>query len=384
MKLLEKILVATNFDKSTDQTVQTAVSVAKVFNSEIILLYVIPEVSGFPTAQRKLKDKVTEQLQGIQSEIEKNDVKVSETTILSGVPFDQITRHAARQDVNVIILGAGEKSDDDPFRLGITAERVLRKSSKPVWVAKPEAAMQITNILCPVDYSDPSARALTNAIRLARSFQAKLTVLNVIRPFTIISRLIEADGKDEETYVREGHSQFEQFLKKFDFHNVNWSREIRQGQPHQEILTFAHENKADLLVMGSVGRTGLSRILMGSVASKIVRQMPCSVITVKSEHAVRLRLSEEISDLRDHLKQGQELLEQGFAREALKQFEHCIARDILCGPAWEGMSIAHLRLGQHKKSKECDEAVEQIRRYLWRSKPKHDAGTTLWSNNRID
>ncbi len=103
-----------------------------------------------------------------------------------------------------------------------------------------------------------------------------------------------------------------------------------------------------------------------------------SVITVKSEHAVRLRLSEEISDLHDHLKQGQELLDQGFAREALKQFEYCIAKDILCRPAWEGMSVAHQRLGQHKKSKECDEAVEQIRRYLWRSKPKHDASTTLW------
>ena len=71
MKLLEKILVATNFDKSTDQTVQAVVAVAKVFNSEIILLHVMPEVFGFPTAQRKLEDKVTEQLQNIQSEIEK-------------------------------------------------------------------------------------------------------------------------------------------------------------------------------------------------------------------------------------------------------------------------------------------------------------------------
>ena len=366
MKLLEKILVATNFDKYTDQTVQTAVSVAKTFNSGIILLHVMPEVSGFPTAQRILKDKVTEQLQGLQSDIEKNDVQVSETTILSGVPFDQITRHADRQDVNVIILGAGEKSDDDPFRLGITAERVVRKASKPVWVVKPDSNTRISNLLCPVDFSEPSARALTNAIRLARSFMAKLTVFHVIQPLTIISRLTEFDGKDEETYVRERHSQFEQFLKKFDFHNVKWRREIRQGQPHQEILTFAGENNADLLVMGSVGRSGLSRILMGSVASKIVRQMPCSIITVKSEHAVRLRLSEEISDLHDHLKQGRELLEKGFAKEALEQFEHCIARDILCEPAWEGMSVAHLRLGQHQKSKECNEAVEQIRRYLWR------------------
>jgi hypothetical protein len=116
---------------------------------------------------------------------------------------------------------------------------------------------------------------------------------------------------------------------------------------------------------------------MGSVASKVVRQMPCSVITVKSEHAIRLRLSEEISDLQDKLRQGQELLEHGFARESIEQFEHCIARDILCGPAWEGMSVAHLRLGQHKESNRCNKAVEQIRQYIWSSEPKPAASTTL-------
>ena len=290
--------------------------------------------------------------------------------MLSDVPFDQIVRHADQHDANVIIMGAGEKSDDDPFRLGITAEKVLRKSSKPVWVVKPDAAKQINNILWPVDCSEPSVRALTNAIRLARSFQAKLTVLHAIQPLTAILRLRQVGDMDEANYVRDRHSQFELFLKNFDFHNVDWNREIRQGQPHQEILDSANEARADLLVMGSVGRSGLSRILMGSVASKVVRQMPCSVITVKSEHAIRLRLSEEISDLQDHLKQGQELLEQGFAREALEQFEHCTTRDILCGPAWEGMSVAHLRLGQHKESKTCNEAAEQIRQYLWRSESK--------------
>ena len=377
MKLLEKILVATNFDKDSDQTVQAAVSVAKTFNSEIILLHVIPEVSGFPTAVGNLKKKVRERLQNLQSDIEKADVRVTETTMLSGVPFDQIVRHADQHDANVIIMGAGEKSGDDPFRLGITAEKVLRKASKPVWVVKPDATMQISNILCPVDFSEPSARALTNAIRLARSFQAKLTVLHAIQPLTVILRLSQVGDMDEANYVRERHSQFELFLKNFDFHNVDWNREIRPGQPHQEILAMANETRADLLVMGSVGRSGLSRILMGSVASKVVRQMPCSVITVKSEHAIRLRLSEEISDLRDHLKQGQELLEQGFAREAIEQFERCIAIDILCEPAWEGLSVAHLRLGQHKESKRCNLAVEQIRQYLWMSEPRPAASTPL-------
>ena len=134
---------------------------------------------------------------------------MTETAISSDIPFDQILRHADRHDANVIIMGAGEKSDDDPFRLGITAEKVLRKASKPVWMVKPDAVMQITNILCPVDCSEPSTRALANAIRLARSFQAELTVLHVIRPLTIILRLSQVGDMDEAIFVGERHSQFQ-------------------------------------------------------------------------------------------------------------------------------------------------------------------------------
>ncbi len=134
------VFIRTDFGKGADQAVKKAVSVAKTFNSEIILLHVIPEVSGFSLALEMVKKKVSEQLQDLQTEIEKSGVRVAETAILSGVRFDHIVRHAERHDVNVIIMGAGEKNDDDSFSLGITAEKVLRKSSKPVWVVKSDCA----------------------------------------------------------------------------------------------------------------------------------------------------------------------------------------------------------------------------------------------------
>ena len=80
---------------------------------------------------------------------------------------------------------------------------------------------------------------------------------------------------------------------------VSWSKLIRYGEPCREILAVARETKSDLLVMGSVGRTGLSRILMGSVARKVAQEMPCSIVTVKSEHVIRLRLDAEIADMNE-------------------------------------------------------------------------------------
>ena len=78
-------------------------------------------------------------------------------------------------------------------------------------------------------------------------------------------------------------SRFDRFLERFDFQNVNWTRAVEKGQAHEEILAFSRKRGADLLVMGSVGRTALNRILIGSVAEKVIRELPCSVVTFKAE-----------------------------------------------------------------------------------------------------
>ncbi len=73
------------------------------------------------------------------------------------------------------------------------------------------------------------------------------------------------------------------------------------------------EKHTDLIIMGSAGKTGLSRILLGSVAEKVTREVPCSVITMKSEDAIRLYIEAQIDDLETHFKEGRESLEEGFA-----------------------------------------------------------------------
>jgi len=116
--------------------------------------------------------------------------------------------------------------------------------------------------------------------------------------------------------------------------------------------------------MGSTGRTGLARILMGSVAEKVIREMPCSVITVKAEHAIRLSVEQEIVGLKAHVTKGHELLEADFAPEALREFQQCLDTEMLYVPAWEGLAAAHHRLGHMEESERCRQTAKSARESL--------------------
>jgi nucleotide-binding universal stress UspA family protein len=95
------------------------------------------------------------------------------------------------------------------------------------------------------------------------------------------------DEEFQRNYEAKQQDEFDRFLRDVDFSQVSWKRLIRVGRPHEQILLLAGETQPDLMVMGSVGRTGLPRILMGSVAQNVVREIPCSVITVKSKEVSR-------------------------------------------------------------------------------------------------
>jgi hypothetical protein len=165
-------------------------------------------------------------------------------------------------------------------------------------------------------------------------------------------------------YAEADLQRFDRFLTDFDFHNVRWSKAVRYGRPHEQILALAREQGVDLLVMGSTGRTGLARILMGSVAEKVLREVPCSMIMVKAEHAVRLRIEQETLDLDARVAKGRELLEAGFAPEAVHELHGCVEAEALCVPAWEGLAAAHQRLGCRGESERCRQMAQCARESL--------------------
>jgi len=365
MKLLEKILVATDFSQPSRDALRMATLLTKAFHSEIILIHVIPEITGLKIDRGKVRRIETQKLREIEMDLKAKGITSVETIVRFGIPFERIIEYSDELDVNLIVVGSGKR--EKKFPLGTTAERVMLYADKPVLAVKPGSRPLVRKIFCPVDFSEASKRALINAIHLSQTFEAHLTALTVYE--SLLSSFFgpgRTPGESKEkALVKRQQYQYDRFLRGFESEDLTWTKIIRRGEPHKEILRAVQEAQPDLLVMGSQGRTGLSRLLMGSTTERVVREMPCSVITLKQEHVIRFPLEKEVADIETHFGRGKELLKKQMMEGAVAQFEYCIRKDVFFIPAWEGMAVAYRQMGRKKEANRCEEMAAYIRKHLW-------------------
>jgi universal stress protein A len=144
--------------------------------------------------------------------------------------------------------------------------------------------MEIRRILAPTDFSELSKQGLQSALELADAFGAKLLLLYVVEPPPypvegIVPSHLGATMLDD--LERQATTDLAQMLSETQASNMDVARRVVVGIPYRKIVDVAEEEKIDLIVMTTHGRTGLSHLVMGSVAEKIVRTAPCPVLTIR-------------------------------------------------------------------------------------------------------
>ena len=142
------------------------------------------------------------------------------------------------------------------------------------------SSIQIRKILCPVDFSEPSHKAVEYAKALREKFGAELLLLHVIEPF-LTQSFIAFDPNLGTQVVEEVEEKARELLENLRQASPDIQTMIRKGKPYEEIVEVAKTEKVDLIVMGTHGLKGISHFLIGSVAEKVVRHAPCPVLTVK-------------------------------------------------------------------------------------------------------
>lgn len=147
-------------------------------------------------------------------------------------------------------------------------------------IAIPE--LKLNRILVPVDFSEPSRKALHYAISFAQQFNAKIFLVHVLETF-VAPEVVESGLLN--TQIRESASgQLTQWQKEAARHTET-TIDLRQGSPHWEIVRAADERNINLIIVGTHGRTGLSHLFIGSTAERVVRHAPCPVMVVRErEH----------------------------------------------------------------------------------------------------
>jgi nucleotide-binding universal stress UspA family protein len=142
--------------------------------------------------------------------------------------------------------------------------------------------LQLKTILHPTDFSEHSAYAFRLACSLARDHSARVLVLHVVK--TLGAEIIPYGDAQRQLQPEGYRKALSDDLRRLQSPDpaVAVEHRLAEGDAAAEILRLAAETACDMIVLGTHGRTGMERLLMGSVAEQIVRKAPCPVLTVKA------------------------------------------------------------------------------------------------------
>lgn len=144
--------------------------------------------------------------------------------------------------------------------------------------------MQIKTILFPTDFSQGARAAMDHALSLARDYRAKLVLLYVIQDISIAEWYIPSSLSVTdlvEDMEKSAWKEMDKWGAEAQASTENVEKMVVRGVPFVEIIRTAKDRNADLIVIGTHGRTGIDHMLFGSTAEKVVRKSPCPVLTVR-------------------------------------------------------------------------------------------------------
>lgn len=138
------------------------------------------------------------------------------------------------------------------------------------------------DILVPTDGSQGTRKAVQHAVDLAKTYDARIHALYVVNTSTYSTLPADANWESIiEALEQEGEESTQEVLDLARDEGVEVVTNVVEGVPHREILRYSDENDVDLIVMGTHGKTGIDRLLLGSVTEKVVRSSETPVLTVR-------------------------------------------------------------------------------------------------------
>ena len=302
--LFGPILVPTDFSPESERAIEYASMLVKSFGGALHLVHVAE-----PEYARTLSSLLLRRSLPPVAEIEKyhrGALKMlanwhgmaAKVHVRRGRAFDEICRLAKEMHAQLIVISTHGRTGLKRVLIGSTAERVVQHAPCPVLVLRERervfaevSKVQLEKvpphkftILVPVDFSGCSRDGLNYALWLARAWEAQLVVMHSvqIQPFIAPNRFDDyVQTPSLAAIERAAKGQMREFIKQTDFGDVQYQTVMRAGNPGQQICQFANDRAIDLIVTSTHGHTGLTHVLLGSVAEHVVRYAPGPVLVVR-------------------------------------------------------------------------------------------------------
>jgi nucleotide-binding universal stress UspA family protein len=284
---IQRLLFTTDFSECAERAFSHASHLAVRYESELHVLNVTSPHRPSEEDPLGLLDLEPES-EGLFSDAadpeEVDDVVVIHSRMTAHSPVAGILDYAEHHEIDLIVMGTHGRVGIDHLLSGSVAEDVVRHAACPVLTVRCKDGAgwkdQVRRILVPVDFSEHTP--VRTAIELAHAYGAEVDLLHVIEEAVLPTIYgVEPLSPGAPLYVQRTEGALRKTIADLPTGDLTVRSHVRIGNPTRRILEFAQEGGSDLIVLGSQGRTGLGKLLMGSVADKVVRLADVPVFTAK-------------------------------------------------------------------------------------------------------
>ena len=307
---MKKILVPIDFSDYSMHAIEVASYIAKVTECKVRLLHIVEdsytpyynmvginmvEHSTLFTYQKELQESIKRQLTDLAEKIRKKGIEVESEVVLERAK-NAIVKDAEEQNVELIVMGSHGHSDIEEIFIGGTSEKVIRTSSIPVLtVHEVPENYKIDKIVFASNFEEETVEnVLKRVIGFAEIFMAELYLVRINTP----SGLFPSSKSRERV---------EDLAKKFNL-SAGAVTPYEDRNEEEGIVNYAKEVGADLIVLGTHGRTGLARLFKGSIAEDVVGNSTIPVLTYNLSRIKNIKTARPIAKERklkiDHSKRS--------------------------------------------------------------------------------
>lgn len=294
--MYETILVPTDGSEHAERAARHAVSLAGAFDATVYVL----GVADFAAAagpfdaggvSEAFVERVESECDAAVDEVAalaSDDVRV-ERAVVDGTPAEEILAYADKRDADLIAMGTHGRRGIRRFVAGSVTEHVVRKSEAPVLTVRRTDDPPVTEyerVLVPTDGSAAAAAAIDHGVAVADAYDATLHALSVVDVGTVAAGSDVAPATDLLGTLRErGEKATDVIAERAAEAGVDAVTEVREGFPNADLIDYVDEADIDFVAMGTHGRTGIDRLLLGSTTERTIRRADVPVLSVHPDES---------------------------------------------------------------------------------------------------
>ena len=287
--MYDTVLVPTDGSEHATRAAEHGLLLARAFDAAVHVVSVVDTRTATEVAgedERVLERLGREAAEAVEAVAAMADRGPVERAVLSGEPSAAILGYADREGVDLLAMGTHGRTGINRYIAGSVTERVLRRADAPVLTVRPVAASPgegYDEVLVPTDGSEPAAAAVASGVDVAGRFDARVHAVTVLEageawlapPFATPTEVIEQLESAGERAVGAVAGRARAA-------GLTAVTAVREGRAAPELLAYADEHGVDLVVMGTAGRTGIDRYLLGSTTERLVRHAEVPVLAVNA------------------------------------------------------------------------------------------------------